>query len=103
VGGDHALLVELTQIFRAQVPKIQADIERSLKAGDAKALEQAAHTIRGSVASFGARRAVAAAQSNEQMAHLGQLQDVAPLIEELNRELIGLERDLQELVGSNVA
>jgi PAS domain S-box-containing protein len=103
VGGDHALLVELTQIFRAQVPKIQADIERSLKAGDAKALEQAAHTIRGSVASFGARRAVAAAQSIEQMAHLGQLQDVAPLIEELNRELIGLERDLQELVGSNVA
>ena len=104
MGNDTALLAELTQIFRVQMPRMQAEIERCLRENDARALERAAHTLQGSAASFGAKRAVAAAQSVEQLGRSGQLQDAGPLIEELNRELAHLARDLQEVTaGSSVA
>jgi PAS domain S-box-containing protein len=103
VGGDSALLLELTEILRDQVPRVRSEIQRSVREGDAAGLERAAHTLRGSVASFGARRAVAAAQALEDLARTGPLTEAPALVDELDRELEYLDRDLQKLEGSPVA
>jgi PAS domain S-box-containing protein len=99
VGGDTALLAELAQIFSDQVPQIMAEVGRCLREQDTRGLERAAHTLRGSAASFGARRAVAAAQSLEQIGRAGQLDEALPLVEELIRELARVNQELQELTS----
>jgi CheY-like chemotaxis protein len=43
VEGDHDLLAELVEIFRAEWPERLSDVRRALAAGDARALERAAH------------------------------------------------------------
>ena len=53
-AGIVELLRDLLSIFRQESPRLLGLIGHSLRVGDAKSLEQAAHTLRGSVGSFGA-------------------------------------------------
>ena len=50
--GDSELLKELAGIFLAECPKMLEEIRAALSAADSKALERAAHTLKGSVGNF---------------------------------------------------
>ena len=50
VGGDRQLLAELVAMLAQEIPGAVLDLRRTLKHGDAKGLERAAHKLRGSVA-----------------------------------------------------
>jgi HPt (histidine-containing phosphotransfer) domain-containing protein len=83
VDGDRDLLVELAGILRSEAPRMLAGIRAGLQTGDARSVEVAAHTLRGSVGSFGAVAAVQAASLLELAARSGDLSGAPGLYDSL--------------------
>jgi HPt (histidine-containing phosphotransfer) domain-containing protein len=84
VCGNLGLLRELAEMFLEDTPQWLTAIRDALSAGDAPALRQAAHTLRGSVSSFSARAAEEAAGRLEGLARAGDLAaavDALPAVE----------------------
>ncbi|WP_370298814.1 PAS domain-containing protein, partial [Pontibacterium sp.] len=90
VGGDMEILKDLVALFYAECPKLMAEIQTTLAAGDAVALRRAAHTLKGSAAVFAAKRTVANALQLELMARDGEL-EAAP------DTLVALEAEVEQL------
>ena len=61
VGGDEELLREITCIFLTEYPRLIDEIRSAVDSRDAKRLERAAHSLKGSVSNFGAQAATEAA------------------------------------------
>ena len=97
VGGDEDLLRELTVIFLAEYPSLLREIEDGVEAGDARRVELAAHSLKGSVANFGAQRATEAAYSMETLARSGDLSRARPALSRLLSEFDSLQPCLQQL------
>ena len=53
LGGDETLLHEVIEIFLNDVPKHMASLGRAIAAGDAVAVEGAAHTLKGELGYLG--------------------------------------------------
>ncbi len=51
-AGDEEILAELRDTFVGELPKMMTAIESAISAGDAKALEIAAHTLKGAASNF---------------------------------------------------
>ena len=97
VGGDAALLREIAGLFLTESEKQIQEIRSAIATGDAHAVEQAAHSLRGAVANFGAAAAVAAAQRLEQLGSAGDLKDAAAALTALERTLTTLCAELRAL------
>ena len=54
VEGNRDLLAELVDIFRAEYPRLLANLRHSVETGDARGVQEAAHAIKGTVGNFGA-------------------------------------------------
>jgi two-component system sensor histidine kinase/response regulator len=94
VEGNRDLLAELVDIFRAEHPRLLANLWRSVESGDAKGVQEAAHAIKGTVGNFGAHAAFAAALALEVMGKEGVLTGAGVGVARLEREVDQLERDL---------
>jgi two-component system sensor histidine kinase/response regulator len=103
VCGSLALLRELAGLFLEVSPKWMGEIRQALLAGDAAGLSRAAHTLRGSVSSFGARPSEEAAQRLEALARAGDLRAAAEGVRVLEGTLAGLRAELAELVQTRAA
>jgi HPt (histidine-containing phosphotransfer) domain-containing protein len=90
VGGDVDLLREITNIFLAEYPALIGDIQEAVASRDARKLERAAHSLKGSVANFGAQGAVDASYRLETIGRRG-------LLEEAPDALATLLMDFQRL------
>jgi HPt (histidine-containing phosphotransfer) domain-containing protein len=90
VGGDLELLREIAALFLDEYPRALDDMRNALASGDCKALENAAHGLKGSVANFGARAAEDAAFQLEQLGR-------ARTLEQAPRFLASLEQALELL------
>jgi two-component system, sensor histidine kinase and response regulator len=97
VGGDRALLAELVELFRGQWPDMVADLRKAAGDGDAPALARHAHTLRGAVASLGARTSADIALALETMARAGSTDGADTRLTELEYELGRLEHGLADL------
>jgi HPt (histidine-containing phosphotransfer) domain-containing protein len=73
VGGDENLLYDLANLFFAEAPKRLSAVRAALEDNDADRLRRAAHSMKGSVSAFAARRAGEAAANLENLAQTGQL------------------------------
>jgi len=80
-------LQELAALFLQETPKMLAECREALRDGDAPRLRRAAHTIKGSAATFVAERAAAAALRLENLAKAGQLDEAPAALAELEAEL----------------
>ena len=98
LGGDAELFVDLVRFFLDDAAMLLARMEAALESKDARAVELAAHSLKGLCSNFGAGRAVAAAYAIEESARAGKLADtpescaqfkaaVAQLTEALRRRL----------------
>src|SRR6185436_11015952 len=87
VEGDRSLLAELVAIFLDESPLRLSEIRRCLQSGDAKGVERAAHTLRGSVGSLGARAAAQAALALESKGRDGVLAGADAAFAELEIEM----------------
>jgi len=94
VGGDEELLKEIAVIFLEDYPRVLAEIRDAIASNDAKQLEAAAHTLKGSVGNFGAAAVVASALRLEQMGRTAQLEQSAEVLHALEAGLSVLHVEL---------
>jgi CheY-like chemotaxis protein/HPt (histidine-containing phosphotransfer) domain-containing protein len=87
VRGDEDLLRELATIFLEEWPRWLAALRDGLSQGDAALVQRTAHTVKGSLGTFAATAAHAAAWELETRAAAGNLDDGPAALERLEREL----------------
>lgn len=99
VGGDEDLLREITGIFLEEYPSLIRDIQAAYAAGDAKRLERAAHSLKGSVSNFGAEAATQAAYKLETIGRKGEFAGADTAL----RDLVSLFAQLQPVLQNLAA
>jgi HPt (histidine-containing phosphotransfer) domain-containing protein len=104
VGGDVEFLQEIAGLFMDDYPRLLDEIRGAVARGDARTLEHAAHTLKGSVANFGAEAAREAAFRLESLGRAGDLkpapQAYSDLEDEIQRFTSALTTLSNELSGS---
>ena len=101
VDGNRRLLRELVHLFLADCPQRLVEIKEAVRRGDAEALRIAAHTLKGSVGNFAAKKAFAAAQRLEIMGRDGDLHTAGEACATLESELALLREELGRLTGNS--
>jgi len=98
-GGDSTLLGEIAALFTEEYPKSMQKIETALTSGDARTVEREAHSLKGSVANFGAPVVVEAALAVEMCARNKDLTDAPARVEALRLVLERLRPELEALAS----
>lgn len=97
VGGDVELLQEMAQLFLEEYPSQLEAIRQAVDAGDPKALERAAHSLKGSIGNFGAAEAHQAAFHLELLGRQGTLEAVHEALAQLEKALQRVESEIARL------
>ena len=97
VGGDVELLKEVIGLFLGDYPSTLEKIKSAVAASDARALEHSAHSLKGSVSTFGAGRAFEAAFTLEKLGRAGDLRGAQEGLNELEHALEALRPELELL------
>jgi CheY-like chemotaxis protein/HPt (histidine-containing phosphotransfer) domain-containing protein len=90
---------ELAELLKQECSKLLTEIRAGLAGGDAKVVQRAAHTLKGSADIFSAKRVVAAALRLETAAREQRLQESPPLVAELEAEVARLAVAVQAVLG----
>ena len=97
VGGDAELLKEIAVLFLDNYQDWVSELRQAGASGDADAVEKTAHGLKGSVANFGARDAVAASVELENLGRTGNLAGMQKSLASLEAALETLRADLESL------
>lgn len=92
--GDAALFRELAGLFLDNAPEMMSRIARHLAEEDMEATAAAAHTLKGSVGHFAARKAFEAARNVEAAARDGDREGILACWNTLQDELLNLRSAL---------
>ena len=98
-GDNDDFLREIVGLFFIDTPVRLADLERSLAAGDAATFQRAAHSIKGSSASLGARLLRALAEEIEGRAQKEGLAGLGPMVRSLKAEFAVVKTALEKIVS----
>jgi two-component system sensor histidine kinase/response regulator len=90
-GGDRELLQDVIATFRTSCSTYQRRIERALEGNDAEAVRQAAHALKGAVATVGSPAGRDAAAAVEQLARDGNIDGARTAYASLDRCLSQLD------------
>ena len=97
VGGDSDLLREVVGLFLDDYPQAIDQIRSAVASRDASAIEHHAHSLKGSVSTFGAGRAFEAALALEKQGRSKNLGGVENQLCQLENALEALLPELQAL------
>jgi two-component system sensor histidine kinase/response regulator len=97
VGGDFELLREVVGLFLDDYPQSLEMIRKAVAARDQTGLEQHAHSLKGSVSTFGAQEAFDAALELEKQGRTGDLTYASEGLRRLEEALIALRPELEAL------
>jgi two-component system sensor histidine kinase/response regulator len=86
LSGDRPLLVELIEVFLAEIPKLFAGLNGAVHDLNADKIRLLAHTIKGSVGNFVAKRTFEAAWRLESLGRDGNLTEVGGALADLQAE-----------------
>ncbi len=100
VDGDEDLLREIAALFLDDYPNLEAKIREAVVSRDAKALERASHTLKGSVANFAADPVFRAALDLEMIGRSQDLSGVDAAFQRLLDCYAALHPELQALADS---
>ena len=100
-GGDMEFLASSFELFRTNWPALWGRLIDSVADNDCPATERAAHTIKGSVANFGAKAAAAAALRLELMGRQQNLSSADGALADLEREINRFLPAIHDLQRSN--
>ena len=84
--ADGSLLRELTDLFATEAPEQLDLLADAKRRGDAKVVEHAAHRLKGTAVTFGAREMQRLSAAIEELARAGSLNGVEQLVEQLRAE-----------------
>ncbi len=99
-GGEHSLLVELANMCLADTPDALESIRSAVQERDAKAIQRAAHKLKGSLLVLAADPASEAAYRLETLGAEGTLDNVVTALATLEQELERLQPALAKLAES---
>jgi len=102
LDGDADLARELAEIFIKECPKYLSDIREAIRDGNPKALEHAAHTLKGSVGNFSMKTAYAPASQIETLGRAGSLEGAAEILRILEEQLGRLNHTLAGMTKQTV-
>jgi len=97
VDGDLEFVSGLVAGLQRDVPRWLAELRAASERGDAHALEEVAHAVRGSASNLGGASAASVAAHLEADARRGEVTDSARLVADLTHELDALQAALLAL------
>jgi two-component system sensor histidine kinase/response regulator len=97
VGGDIDLLKEIAQLFVQDYPRVLEELHQAVNGGDAQAVERTAHGLKGSVSTFGARAAMEAARTLENLGRARKIEELNQVLHTLELALAALRPELESL------
>ena len=97
VGGDEDLLREIAELFLDDYPQLVEKIKQALAANDPRGLERASHSLKGSVANFGADPAYQAALELERIGRTNDMSHAKAAYQRLEQSLNSLQPELADL------
>ncbi len=97
VGGDIELLRDIVSLFLDESPVLVAEIREAIRSDDSERLQAAAHTLKGSVANFGAESAVAATLALENMGRNREMDQALYGLVTLDKEIECVREELLSL------
>jgi CheY-like chemotaxis protein len=103
VEDDRELLGKMIGLFLAQAQKLLPEIRSASECGDGKNLERAAHKLKGSMGSFGATLAIAAALRLEMMGRNGEFAGAEEANAVLEHEVARLREALTAFIKEDAA
>jgi HPt (histidine-containing phosphotransfer) domain-containing protein len=95
IGGNEKLIHSLAKTFLADAPKTLALIRNAIAKKDHAKLTSASHLLKGSIAIFGAPKAVAAARNLETLGRERNLAGAESALHALESEFTILQQELQ--------
>ena len=98
VDGDPDLLAEIATLFLDSCEAWLVDLRRGLADSDAAAIEKAAHTLKGSAASFGALPLIEAALRVEKIGASLDLAEVDSAVQDLESQVGALTGELRSFI-----
>ena len=96
--GTLNLLKEIIEIFLDDHPNQMKQIQEGISSGDAVVLEHAAHSLKGSVGNFAAKRTYDAAYRLEVRGREENLEEANEALGDLEKEIEGLKDGLDAVV-----
>jgi len=103
LDDDSQLLAELIEIFLAEYPIIIGNIEQAVAGNDFKALQALAHKIKGSLANFGADKAVESAMKLESAAKENNMEQVNSNFGQLRLEVSLMTDEFKRYAGAQIS
>ena len=97
VGGDFELLREVVGLFLDDYPRAIEKIRNAVAANDASGVEHNAHSLKGSVSTFGAKNVFEAALALEKLGRSGNVSGAQEGLRTLENALQELRPDLEAL------
>ncbi len=102
VGGDASLAREMAHIFFADAGRLLGAVQTAVARGDAAAVRESAHALKGAAANFNASPVVALAVELENIARRGEMALATAPAERLATELDRLLTDIRIFAGADV-
>jgi two-component system, sensor histidine kinase and response regulator len=99
VGGDEELLREVAQLFLQEYPSLMGQLEEAVAQGDAGRVMEAAHTMKGSLATLGAEAGTRIAQELETMGRHRMLSGSRETCRALAAQLSELQNELEKVAA----
>jgi two-component system sensor histidine kinase/response regulator len=97
VGGNAAILKAIVNAFLGASLTQLAEVEKAVSDGAAEALRFSAHTFKGTVLNFEARKTAATAQALEDMGARADLEGAPALVEELRVRYEELRAEMEKI------
>lgn len=97
VGGNEQILKAIASAFLESSSKQFTDVEEALEAADPEALRFAAHTFKGTVLNFEARKTAKVAQTLEDLGRAGETEGASELLEQLRDCYQELRTEMEKL------
>jgi HPt (histidine-containing phosphotransfer) domain-containing protein len=101
VGGDREILEEILVVFSETFPDQLSELKNAIDNGDAPIVERAAHTLKGSVGTFSAKKALETAFRLETMGRDGELQEAEAVYSKLKQEVEELDAALRATLSES--
>jgi HPt (histidine-containing phosphotransfer) domain-containing protein len=99
VGDEADLLLKVIEMFRTDSVSVVAKLHEALGAGDAEAVQQGAHRLKGALLTLGGKAAAEVAMRLEHMGRTKELTDGTATLAELQRELTRLDPELEAVTS----
>ena len=103
VDGDRSLLKEIVGLFIEYCPILMTRLQDAIACCDAKEIERAAHSLKGSVGSFAAKAALNSVLRLEQIGKSALLADAPDAYAALDAEIDELKTTLFDITMDEAA